>query len=209
MVSVTFAWHISVYHFGEASFTPNTLDAELSLASFDHETNAWVDRTGEEELNIYLGKMTNIAELPAHSNTYLKLRLQDKSDAETIYNVVVNNIETKIANIDGFHEIEGIDYFAEGDAQNAFDFYVYASTSDNLDPRNVFDALESMTPFKVRELPQYLWSDDLDAYLYVLMKPDIAKIQNIIRLVPIQLSPYQIIFQVTLAGEVKTIDEVA
>ena len=55
--------------------------------------------------------MTNIAQLPANSNTYLKIRINETSDAQTKYNVIVNNIETVISNIDGVHAVTSVDYF--------------------------------------------------------------------------------------------------
>lgn len=207
--SLTYAWHISIYNFAQTHNVPGELTPEISLAHYNYTTSSWQNSTSAEPLSIYLGEMTNIAQLPANSNTYLKIRINETSDAQTKYNVIVNNIETVISNIDGVHAVTSVDYFAAENAQNVFDFYVYTSTSDNLNPLTVFANLQTMTPFKITTLPHALLSNSatLDTRIYILLKPDIAKVQNIIRLVPIQLSPYNMVFRMSLNGEVKTLDE--
>ncbi|OQC09785.1 MAG: hypothetical protein BWX74_00858 [Tenericutes bacterium ADurb.Bin087] len=208
-VSLTYAWHTSFYNFARVDNVPGTLNANMSLAYYNYTTSNWQNSTTSDPLNIYLGKMTNIAKLPNNSDTYLKMRVTEESSAHKKYNVLVDNIETIISNVDGIHTIAGVNYFAANDAQNALDFYLYTSTSDNLNPLTVFANYQTMTSFKVTTLPHALLSNNiaLDVWIYILIKPNLNKIQNIIRLVPIQLSPYQMIFSLSLRGEVKTLDE--
>ena len=210
-VSVTYAWHTSFYNFGNIDNIPGELDPTMSLAYYDYDSSGWQSSSTTDPLEIDLGKMTNIAELPDNSDCYLKFRVNETSDAQTNYNVFVDNIVITISNTDGVHTVEAVNYFAADQAQNVFDFYVYTSTTDNLSPLTVFANYQSMTSFKVTTLPKALLSDNisLDDWTYIFLKPNLEKIQNIIRLVPVTLSPYHITFEISLRGEVKTLDEIA
>lgn len=208
-VSLTFAWHVVIYRFGNGDFTPGRLNSSFSVASYNRTSDVWVNGTPGTPLSIYFGEMRTIAELPANNETFIKFKMNDNSVAHKHYNVYIDEINIIIANTAGDHELAEVDYYITSPNQNVFDFYLITSTNGSLDPESAFSSYQTMTPFSVTSLNHAIYesSIDLDNWTYLMMKPRLSSIQNIIRQVPVEYSPYSLVFDMTLRGEVTTIDE--
>ena len=208
-VSLTFAWHVVIYPFTNGDFTPGRLNSSFSVASYNRTSDVWVNGTAGTPLSIYFGEMRTIAELPANNETFIKFKMNDTSVAHKHYNVYIDEINIIVANTNGEVELMDVDYYITSPNQNVFDFYLITSTNGNLDPESAFSDYQSMTPFSVTALNHAIYeaSIDLEYWTYLMMKPRLSSIQNIIRQVPVELSPYSLVFDMTLRGEVVTIDE--
>lgn len=208
-VSLTFAWHLVIYRFADGTFTPGQLDSSFSIASYNRTSDTWVNATPSTPLAIYFGEMVTIAELPANNETFIKLKMNDASVAQKRYNLMIEEINILITNEIDDYDIPQVDYYTGTPSQNVFDFYLLTTTSNNLDPEIMFTNYQSMTPFSVTTLdhPIHATSISLETWTYIMMKPRLSSIQNIIRQVPVELSPYSLVFDMRLRGEVTTIDE--
>ena len=208
-VSLTFAWHLVIYRFADGTFTPGQLDSSFSIASYNRATDTWVNATPGTPLSIYFGEMRTIAELPANNESFIKFKMNDTSVAQKRYNVFIEEINILITNEINDYDLPQIDYYTSLPSQNVFDFYLLTDTGNGLDPEIMFTNYQSMTPFSVTSLNHAIYSSaiTLDNWTYIMMKPRLSSIQNIIRQVPVDLSPYSLVFDMRLRGEVTTIDE--
>lgn len=209
-VSLTFAWFASTYRFADGRLTPGKLDATFSMASYHRTSSTWVNGNPNSPMSIYLGEMQTIAALPINSESYLKFKMNDQSSAEKRYNVIIEDINILIENTNGTFELEGVDYYSALPSQNAFDFYMVTSFDGNLNPLTLFANYTEMTPFSVTTLNHAFHSSPLsmDSWTYIMLKPRLTNIQNIIRKVSILYSPYSLVFEMNFRGEVMTVDEI-
>lgn len=208
-VSVTYAWYVTTYVFGTITPEPGKLDASFPFSYYDKTNSEWVDINPASGLSISLGEMTNIAELPANNEFYLKFKMNDTSSALTEYNVIIKEINIIVLSNGVEHDLENVNYYETSPNQNALDFYSLTNTANNLNPTTLFSDYNTMTPYHVETLDYAVHSSylSLDLWTYIMIKPTLAKIQNILRQVPVELSPYTLIFDFTFSGEVRTVNE--
>lgn len=209
-VSLTFAWFSSIYHFADGRLTPGELDADFSLAYYNHTSATWENTSSNSPVSIYLGEMRTIAFLPANSESYIKFKMNDQSEAQKHYNVILEKIEILVENTNGIFKLDGVDYYSALPSQNVFDFYMVTSSDPNLSPLSLFANYTSLPSFTVTSLDHELHASPLsmDTWTYIMLKPRLESIQNIIRKVSVLYSPYSLVFDMTFRGEVMTIDEI-
>lgn len=209
LFGVTYAWYSTFYDLARIENKPGDLDSSFSFSNYNKDTLTWETLSLGEDLVIYLGEMRNIANLPADNEHYFKFKLMDASSAQTHYNVIIENINIIVENATETFDLPGVDYYITNPSQNAFNFYFHMSTSNDLDPTTVFADYETMPMNKVTAPNQGIFPNyvPLENWTYVMIKPQLREVQNIIRQVPVEYSPYTLIFNMDFAGEVRTIDE--
>ncbi len=207
-VGVTYAWYLSIFHLMGMENKPGNLNASFDFARYDKTNNTWdqVDLSGNLVLD--LGEMTNIATLPPNNEHYFKFKMSETSNAQVLYNVIIQDINILVRNEVGTYNLPEVDYYMLNPSQNAFTFYFQMSTTDNSNPTTIFSDYENMPSNKVTERNQGIFPNytSLDNWTYVMIKPSLKEIQNIIRQIPVEHSPYTLHFDMTFAGEVRTVD---
>lgn len=209
LFSVTYAWYVYFYDLATVEQRPGELNASFSFARYNKITEVWDNVSPDGDLVIDLGEMRNIATLPPNNEHYFKFKMSDTSSAQTLYNVIIQNVEITVENESGIVTVAGLDYYDASPSQNVFNFYFHMSTTDNSDPTVIFSDYENMPMNKVTAPNQGIFPTytSLDNWTYVMIKPQLKQVQNIIRQVPIEHSPYTLVFNMTFAGEVRTVDE--
>lgn len=208
-VSLTLAWHVSIYFQGNTPVNPGQLNTTFNLASYNTTSATWVTHDPATPLDLDLGEMTNIAQLPPNTERYLKMKSVQNSNAITLYNIIVKEIKIIVSNVNGDYQLPQVNYYMTTPNQSVFDFYLVNSTINNADPTILFANYQSMTPFHVTALnyPLNPSNISLNTWTYVMLRPRLAIIQNIIRQIPVEYSPYTLVFDMNLSGEVVTVDE--
>lgn len=209
LFGVTYAWYSTFFDLTRIEHKPGDLNSSFSFAKYNKDTAVWESVNLGEDLEIGLGEMRNIANLPPNNEHYFKFKLMDTSTAITHYNVIIEKINIIVESTAGTFDLDGVDYYITNPSQNAFNFYFHMSTINDIDPTVIFEDYENMAMNKVTAPNEGIFPDyvELENWTYVMIKPQLREVQNIIRQVPVEYSPYTLVFNMDFAGEVRTIDE--
>ncbi|NCA97733.1 MAG: hypothetical protein EOM77_06165 [Bacteroidia bacterium] len=209
-ISLTYAWVSPALDNYDQNNEPGQLDSNLEMWYWDKPNanpNKWVTTSGNDSLLFGLGEMTSIIELPEDSKTYVKFHMNETAVSNYQYRVLEESIAINISNSSGPKTVASVTYFDATPSQNCLDYYFYVG-ADNLDPTAVFADLESMSVQQFTDQGQHITSDytSQDQYLYLMLRPRLQEIQNIIIEIPIIYSPYALTFAFSFVGEMRTIE---
>ena len=212
-VGIAYAWFPSIFQVGRDDFNPGDLDSDSSYSHWNKSSvapNKWEVVSALTPLNVDLGEMITIDQLPAGTENYFKFKMNEAGVAKFNYNVILETLEIRIDTNVGFVTIIDIDYYNADPSQKVFDYYYVLDLNDNLNPTTLFADTSSMTIYQVTAESQMLTTSEIamNQYLYVMMIPRLVEIQNIIDRIPIAYSPYSLEFNFTFLLEKRTIDEI-
>lgn len=209
-ISLTYAWISPARDIYDQNNQPGQLDSDLDIWYWNKASanaNKWVSSPGVDSVIFGLGEMTSIIELPDDCDTFMKFRINETAITNYQYKVLEENIVINISNSGGPKTVATVDYFEATPSQKCFDYYYYVGV-DNLNPTSVFADLEQFTANQFTAPAMYIGADYInqDQYLYLMLKPRLTEIQNIIIEIPIIYSPYALSFAFSFVGEIRTID---
>ncbi|MFA5421595.1 MAG: hypothetical protein WC344_02205 [Bacilli bacterium] len=209
-IGFTYAWISPALNVFDQNIEPGQLNSNLDLWHWDKssaDTNKWAVTSGNDSPIFGLGEMTSVIELPEDCGTYVKFHMNETSVSNYQFRVIEDSIAINISNASGPQIIASVDYFDAAPSQKCLDFYYYIGV-DNLDPTAVFADLGSFSSQHFAEPAQYIANDyiDHDQFLYLMLKPRLQEIQNIIIEIPIIYSPYALNFAFSFVGEMRTVE---
>lgn len=211
-VGVTYAWFPWVFDVGNDDFIPGPLDQDFSHAYWNKaslSSNKWKAITLAEPVNIELGEMVAIDELPTGTENYFKFKMNEIKSVQYTYEVILQNIEIELDTIEGPMTFEDVHYYNANPSQKVFDYHYVLSTNDNLDPTVLFANLGALPIYQITTQNQHLTTSAIlqTEYLYVMVSLRLKEIQNLVDRVPIAYTPYSVTYAFSFMLEKRTIDE--
>lgn len=212
-MGVTYAWFPWVFDVGSDDFIPGPLDKDFSHAYWNKasgNTNKWKNITLAEPVNIDLGEMVAIDELPTGTENYFKFRMNEINPVQYTYEVILQSVDLAIETIEGPMAFEDVHYYDADPSQKVFNYYYVLSTSDNLDPTVLFANPSELPVYQIATPNQHLTTSAIlqTEYLYVMVVLRLKEIQNMVDRIPIAYSPYSVTYTFSFMLEKRTIDEI-
>lgn len=218
LVATTYSWFVYQRLISQNRFQPGSLDPNLEVLHWNKQslsTNKWEKLeilAGGQSLPL-LGEMRDITQLPDDSYAYIKIKVKDNSTARYNYNIILEDISLDITSIDEEIDITDaieavINYFDATPSQKCFDFF-YAVDVDGKTPTELFPNPDNLAVSQIATRGQSLTGNEFIAdtwWLYIMITPRLVEIQNLIMLIPVEYSPYQLCFIFHLKSEVRTLD---
>lgn len=160
-----------------------------------------------ENVDLELGTMSNLAELPPKHIFYFRVRIEEEHDIDFIYFLKISQIDilagkTVNGTFTKFNDIN-IDYYAEGNS--CLQFSYVASVSQLSAAESMFSGI---TPAQIEEKNQLLNDESgtaKDNYLYLKLEFLLSPLQAIIKSIPVAYMPYALVFKIKFEAEVRTV----
>lgn len=212
MIGITFAWFPTILEIARPEVNPGALDSEFSSYYWDTSSanpDKWTVFDGENPINVYLGEMNNLDFMPDEAFLYFRFSMTDTDQASYKFEITLSDLEIIVISDGDVIDLEEVSYYDASPSQKLFQYYYVTDASSSLDPTAVFLNHQSMTAHQVTHTDQSLSGSYFveGQWLYLMFTPRLEELQNIIRRIPFDYSPYALTFAFSFSGETRTEDE--
>ena len=222
LVASTYAWFASIRMLSDFEADVGSLDSSIeveywnSLSASEIKWETVPNSGAQGQVYISLGRLTDMGQVPADSELYLKIKGIDSSEAVYVYDITIASIEVNVyyqngqnfVKVVGDDNVDTIDYFAESQSQMCLEHNASVKQTDELAPSVVFtlplDTAEQLT-FSGQSFTggEFIAQDE---YLYVKLALRQAELADIVRRIPASYLPYKLELVLHTAVEIRTAD---